>query len=324
MAHCSRRRVLRAIAAASAAPVLPGTRAQALPSIRLVVPALHGATADRVAREVAGVLGRHLGASLDVQNLPGNYGIDGMDVVANAKPDGLTLGLASSTPIIVATLFKRQRSYDVFRDFTWVTMLATYANAMVVATRGARTLDEWIARAKADGKVLRYASAGLGSAGYFAGEFLRHHAGLNLVHDEAPLLLNAYPKLGAGTIDILFDGVASAMAQTPPESGRRILAVTSAKRHPRLPDAAAFGELSPEADFQIWSALVAPPRLPESERVPLLRAAYATVNDAGWRARLVEMGVEPSQLVGKLASDFVEADFLRSAALFAKLSPAPR
>ena len=131
--------------------------AQARPPIRLVVPFAQGGTADRIAREVAVHLGRHLDAPMEVHNVLGEGGVLAMDEVSSAKPDGRTLGLANSTPIILATLLKRQRSYDVFRDFTWVAILGTYANAMVVSSREPLTLQQWIARAKAERKPLRYA-----------------------------------------------------------------------------------------------------------------------------------------------------------------------
>ena len=136
-----RRRLLRALAAASGIALAPSLHAQARPPIRLIVPFAQGGTADRIAREVAVHLGRHLDAPMEVHNILGEGGVLAMDAVSSAKPDGRTLGLANSTPIILATLLKRQRSYDVFRDFTWVAILGTYANAMVVRSRDPVTLE---------------------------------------------------------------------------------------------------------------------------------------------------------------------------------------
>jgi len=319
-----RRALLRGIAAATGAALAPPLRAQSRSPIRLIVPFAPGGTADRIAREVAVHLGRHLDAPVDVQNIPADGGVVAMDEVSNAEPDGRTLGLANSTPIVVATLVKRQRSYDVFKDFTWVAIFGTYANGLVVRSREPLTLREWIDRAKAERKPLRYATIGEGSAGHLAGEFLRQTYGLELVHESIGSVLENYAKLDDGTYALVFDGVPSAIAQTSASPTRRIVAVTGERRYPQLTYATAFGELSTNASFVIWAGLVAPPGLPESERVPLFRAALATVNDPRFRARLVEMGIDPSQLVGKPALDFIEADFIRSAALLARLPPVTR
>lgn len=319
-----RRFVARIAAGALALAASPPLRAQARQPIRLIVPFAQGGTADRIAREVAGTLGRHLDSPIDVVNVVGNHGITAMDEVAAAPPDGRTLGLANSTPIIVATLLKRQRGYDVFRDLTWVAIFGTYANAVVVRSKEPQTLQQWIARAKAERKPVRYASIGEGSGGHLAGEYLRQTYGVDLVHETFPVVLDAYPKLDDGTIGLVFDGVPSALAMVGASASRRIVAVTSERRHAALPNAAAFGEIGSRQSYPVWAGLVAPPKLPESERVPLFRAALATVGDPQLRARLVDIGVEPAQLVGKAAFDFVENDFIHSAALLANLPPASR
>ena len=144
------------------------------------------------------------------------------------------------------------------------------------------------------------------------------------MHEPVASLRGRLPELDDGTLAVLFDGVPSATAQTASSPTRRIVAVTGERRHKDLAYAQAFGEFATHPSFVIWAGLVAPPGLPESERVPLFRAALATLGDARFRARMAEMGVEPSQLVGKPALDFIEADFIRSATLLAKLPPVTR
>jgi tripartite-type tricarboxylate transporter receptor subunit TctC len=321
-----RRRVVHALALAGAVTVCPaGAQSSGdakLGDVRLIVPyPEHGAT-DRLGRLLATFLERYLDATVSVVNLPGMGGVTGMDAVATAAADGRTLGLAVSTPIVSATLLKRPRAYDVFRDFDWLGIVGTYANAMTVAADAPATLAAWIEWARTQRRPLRYASAGTGTAAHFTGEFLRQSEGLDLVHEAFTAIADAYPKLDDRSIAVVFDSVQSAIDHQT--RNRRIIAVTSLKRHPRLPDVPALAETFPGQSFLVWAGVVAPPQLPAPLRARIGRAVAAALNDSLFRSRLVEQGVEVVALTGERAVDFVEQDFIRKAALLAKLPPAAR
>ena len=321
-----RRGVLRALALAGATFACPA-RAQSgndakLGDVRLIVPAPENGAADRLGRLLATFLERYLDATVNVVNLPGMGGVTGMDAVATATADGRTLGLAVSTPIVSATLLKRPRAYDVFRDFDWLGIVGTYANAMVVSADAPSTLASWVEWARAQRRPLRYATPGAGTAAHFSGEFLRQTEGLDLVHEAFTTVADAYPKLDDRSIAVVFDGVPAAIdnqART-----RRIIAVTSLKRHPRMPDVPALAETFPGQSFVVWAGLVAPPQMPAPLRARIGRAVAATLSDSLLRSRLVEQGVEVVALTGERAVDFVEQDFIRKAALLAKLPAAAR
>ena len=321
-----RRRALRTLALAGAIFARP-TRAQSdteakLGDVRLVVPFAEQGTADRLGRLLATFLERYLDTTVNVVNVPGMGGVTGMDAVATAAADGRTLGLAVSTPIVSATLLKRPRAYDVFRDFAWLGIVGTYANAMAVAADAPATLPAWIEWARTQRRPLRYATAGTGTAAHFTGEFLRQTEGLDLVHEPFTTVADAYPKLDERSLAIVFDGVPSAIdnqART-----RRIIAVTSLKRHPRMPDVPALAETFPGQAFVVWAGLVAPPQVPAPLRARIGRAVAAALSDSLLRSRLVEQGVDVVALTGERAVDFVEQDFIRKAALLAKLPAAAR
>ena len=163
-----RRGVLRALAAAGAIFACPA-RAQSsgdtkLGDVRLIVPYPEHGASDRLGRLLATFLERYLDTTVNVVNVLGMGGVTGMDAVASAAADGRTLGLAVSTPIVSATLLKRPRAYDVFRDFDWLGIVGTYANAMAVAADAPATLAAWIEWARAQHRPLRYATAGAGTA----------------------------------------------------------------------------------------------------------------------------------------------------------------
>ena len=320
-----RRGVLHALALAGAVAACPaGAQSSGdakLGDVRLIVPNPEHGASDRLGRLLAPFLERYLDTTVSVVNLPGMGGVTGMDAVAAAAADGRTLGLAVSTPIVSATLLQRPRAYDVFRDFDWLGIVGTYANAMTVAADAPATLPGWIEWARTQRRPLRYATPGVGTAAHFTGEFLRQTEGLDLVHEAFPVVTDAYPKLDDRSIAVVFDGVLNAIdhART-----RRIIAVTSSKRHPRLPDVPAWAETFPGQSFVVWAGLVAPPQLPAPLRARIGRAVAATLSDSLLRSRLVEHGVELVALTGERAVDFVEQDFIRKAALLAKLPPAAR
>jgi len=320
-----RRRVLRALALAGAVTACPaGAQSSGdakLGDVRLIVPNPEHGASDRLGRLLAPFLERYLDTTVSVVNIPGMGGVTGMDAVAAAAADGRTLGLAVSTPVVSATLLQRPRAYDVFRDFDWLGIVGTYANAMTVAADAPATLPGWIEWARTQRRPLRYATPGVGTAAHFTGEFLRQTEGLDLVHEAFPVVTDAYPKLDDRSIAVVFDGVLNAIdhART-----RRIIAVTSSKRHPRLPDVPAWAETFPGQSFVVWAGLVAPPQMPAPLRARIGRAVAATLSDSLLRSRLVEHGVELVALTGERAVDFVEQDFIRKAALLAKLPPAAR
>jgi len=321
-----RRSVLRLLALSGVAAACPA-RAQSgsdvkLPHVRLIVPFPESGGADRLGRLLATFLERYLDTTVSVVNVPGMEGITGMDQVAAAAADGRTLGLAVSTPIVSATLLKRARAYDVFRDFDWLGIVGTYAAAMVVSADAPATLAAWIDWARVQRRPLRYATTGAGTAAHFAGEFLRQTADLDLVHEAVPTVAHAYPKLDDRTLVMVFDGVPSAIESSV--RTRRIIAVTSLKRHPRLSDVPALGETFPGQSFVVWAGIVAPPQLPAALRARIGRAVAAALNDSLLRTRLAEQGVDIVALTGERAVDFVEQDFIRKAALLAKITTPAR
>ena len=293
-----------------------------LGDVRLIVPYPEHGASDRLGRLLATFLERYLDTTVNVVNVLGMGGVTGMDAVASAAADGRTLGLAVSTPIVSATLLKRPRAYDVFRDFDWLAIVGTYANAMAVAADTPATLAAWIEWARKQRRPLRYATAGTGTAAHFAGEFLRQTEGLDLVHEPFATVADAYPKLDERSIALVFDGVPSAIdhqART-----RRVIAVTSLKRHPRMPDVPTLAETFPGQSFVVWAGVVAPPQIPAPLRARIGRAVAAALSDSLLRSRLVDQGVEVVALTGERAVDFVEQDFIRKAALLAKLPAAAR
>jgi tripartite-type tricarboxylate transporter receptor subunit TctC len=314
----SRRHAVFALPALAWSAISSRVGAQAsLPPITLVVPYAQGGTADRIGRLTATKLALLLRQTVNVLNIVGGSGVTGTDFMAAAPPNGSTIGLAVSTPIVAATLLRRQKAYDVFRDFDWISVIGTYANAMVVPASAPSTLDAWLRAARMSPAPVRYGTAGVGSSGHFAGEFLRFEQQANLLHVPFDIMSDAYAELDAGQVAAIFDGVPNAAANV--SANRRLLAVTSERRQVSLPDVPAFGETWAEQNFVVWSGIVVPPRLPAQMRERLRKAMAEVHADPSYVARLRELGVEVVGLQGRQALLYVEDDFIRQARLIARI-----
>ena len=178
--HQALRRAHRLIvlAAALAAGIASAQNFPARP-LRIIVPQSAGGSTDLVARPLAKKLAEALGQSVVVDNRPGAGGNIGTDLVAKSAPDGYTLGLMTSTHIVVSLLFPTP--YDAIRDFAPVAGLASGEFMLVVhPSVQAATLQEFIALAKARPEQLNYASSGSGSSSHLATEYFNILAGIRM------------------------------------------------------------------------------------------------------------------------------------------------
>jgi tripartite-type tricarboxylate transporter receptor subunit TctC len=190
---------------------------------------------------------------------------------------------------------------------------------MIVSSRSNHTtLDQWLAAAKSAKTPLVFGSFGRGTAGHLAGSYLRIEQGANLTHVTVPTLDDAYAMLGDGRLDVLFDGVPNAIGKTQ-RSGHRIVAVTSSARVPQLPDAPSFGEVW-EQPFVVWIGLVLPKGVPPPAYVRLASATGVLLSEPRHADSMRAAGLSFIGLSGSGVRAFVEAEFLRSAKLIARLA----
>jgi tripartite-type tricarboxylate transporter receptor subunit TctC len=312
-----RRRLLAALAAAGIAPSL---LAQGSPAtIKLVVPVPAGGSADALGRLVADALSGILETRVRVENIPGDGGVTGTNVIASAPRDGSVMGMAVSSALIGGRLLSRNAQFNPSEDFDWLAILGTYPNAMIVTSRSNHTtLEQWLAAAKASRTPLAFGSFGRGTAGHLAGAYLRLEHGANLTHVTVPTLDDGYAMLSDGRLDLLFDGIPNAVVKIP-RSGHRILAVTSAGRVPGLPEVPSFGELWQQS-FVVWIGLVLPKGVPPPAYVKLASAVGVLLSEPRYADGMRAAGLAFMGLTGAGTRAFVEAEFLRSAKLIARLN----
>ena len=219
---------------------------------------------DLSARLIAPKLQQALGAPVVVDNKPGAGGDIGAEFVAKSTPDGYTLVMgAIATHAINPALYPRL-PYDPVRDFRHIALLVQVPNVLVVnADLPARSVAELVALAKAQPGRLDFASGATGSTGHLAGELFKQLTGTDMVHVPYKGAAPAVADLIAGRVQLMFDNLASALANV--QAGKvRALAVTTARRSSFLPQLPTLDESGLSGfDMTTWWGLMAPAKTPQ-------------------------------------------------------------
>ncbi|MDX3907404.1 MAG: tripartite tricarboxylate transporter substrate binding protein [Pigmentiphaga sp.] len=262
-------------------------------AIKLIVPFAPGGTSDVVARLVSKVASEHLRQTIVVENRGGAGSIIGTDAGAKAAPDGYTLVLTNGAAITTGPMIGQKISYDPIKDFTHMLWLGTFPNGLIVRhDHPARSFEEFVKLARAAGDKYSYGSAGVGSAGFLAGELLKLKAGLKMVHIPYKGTGAAINDLVGGQLDAIFNnpGVAAAQVRA---GNARILAVSGARRIPTLPDVPTMDEVVPGAVGEAWFGISGPAGLPPSVIAPLVAAFEQAMKSEDLQAKLIEQGFTP-------------------------------
>ena len=209
-----------------------------------------GGNADITARVVARKMSEGLGQPIVIENKGGANGGIGTDMVAKAAPDGYTLLMVASGPIVINPVLYDKVPYDPVRDLQPVSQVLTYQYTLVTPTKSAwMKVDDLIAQARAKPGSLSYGSAGVGAGGHLAGEMLANMTGTQLVHVPYKGNAPALADLLAGVLPFTFDTVVTAVPHIR-SGGLRPLAVSGPKRASSLPNVPTMQELGYK-DFDI-------------------------------------------------------------------------
>lgn len=278
--------------------------------LKIVVPNAAGGAADLTARTVGQKLADSLGQSVIIDNRPGAGGVVAGELVAKAEPDGHTLLLVSSGTAVSAALFK-SLPFDTLKEFAWVSTLATFDLAIVVAEGGRfKTLAELLAFAKANPGKLNIGTPNVGTTQNLAAELFKASAGIDaqvVPFNGTPPVITA---LRGGQIDAGLDILGPLMPQIASKT-LRPLAVLGDKRAPQLPDVPAARESGGSlAAFRAssWNGLAVPAKTPHDVVARLSREVQAAVAHPDVKKRLLELnlvaqGSTPEQLGALMASE---------------------
>jgi len=273
----------------------PLAAAQSWPQkpVKLVVPFPPGGVTDSIARLSADWLGARLAQPVIAENRPGASGAIAAEAVARAAPDGYTL-LVAALPQLAIVPHVQQISYDPLKDFAPISIVGANAFALGCNVQlPARNLRELVDYAKANPGKLSYASPGAGSVSHLTTALFAARAGLTM---EAVLYKGGGPAMSdvlAGHVPCYFGNLNEILPHAG--GGRiRVLAVSSERRAPQLPDVPTVAEQGyPGFRTLTWNGLVAPSGTPHEAIERLAREIGAACKDAGFVARLDRIGVDP-------------------------------
>jgi tripartite-type tricarboxylate transporter receptor subunit TctC len=240
-----------------------GAWAQQYPNrpVRVVVPFGAGGSTDVLIRIVATKLPEVLGQQVVIDNRTGAGSMIGTEIVAKSAPDGYTLLGAGSPFAIVPNLYKKV-PYDARKDFAPIMQIASQPYGLVVhPSLNVNSVKELIALAKKEPGKHNYASSGQGGAMHLFQALFVSMAGIDLVHVPYKGSGPVRGDLVGGQVKIGCLGLSSIINHH--KAGQlRIIAVTTAKRSPELPDIPAIAETLPGYDASLWTGFAAPAGTP--------------------------------------------------------------
>ena len=288
---------LRALLLAAAAVTCGGAWAQtpAYPAkpLRIIVQFGPGSTIDIIARIIGPKMHEGLGQPVIVENRAGAGGAIGMEAAAKAAPDGYTLAIGATGPVVINPLLYTKSPFDPVRDFAAVSQVAHGPAVLAVhPSIPARNVKELVALAKAMPQQLNYGSPGVGTSPHLAGELFQMVSGTRMVHVPYKGNAEAITDLIGGHLSIVYTGVPPVAALA--KAGRvRLLATTGTARLPGMPDLPTIAEAGlPGAEVAIWYGLVVPSATPSAVIGRLNTEVNRVGGLADVRERFSQQGIE--------------------------------
>lgn len=273
----------------------PAMAQEAFPSrpITMIVPFPPGGIADITARPTAPAMEKLLKQPVSIVNRPGAAGAVGNAAVANAKPDGYTIGMVlSSISVIPAAdeLFNRKPAYSLDQVVPIALISADPTILVVHPSVPAKTIKELVALAKSKPGELSFSSSGVYGALHMPMEMFMHAAGgLKMRHVPTTGGGPAITALLGGHVTLTAGGPAAINAHV--KAGKmRALANWGAKRHEAYPDVPTFRELGYKSvEYYIWAGLIAPKGVPEPVMKQLRDTVAKVVADAEFKSAMAKL-----------------------------------
>ena len=289
-AMAARRQFLLAAMAATASA---GAKAQTAKSLRLIVPFTPGGSTDILARAIGPKLSLALGLNVLIDNKPGAGGSLGAGEAAKADADGNTLLMGHIGTLAVNPAIYPKLAYDPLKSFAPVAWVARVPNVLVVnAASPAKSLKDFIDRARAKPGHFTYSSGGNGSAAHITFEFLKLRSQIFMLHIPYRGTAPSVTDLLGGQVDATFTGAPAVLPHV--RSGRlRALAVSSRQRIAALPDVPTVAESGyPGFEADQWYGVVAPAGTPPEVVAKLNTAINRALTAPELKERLSAEGAE--------------------------------
>ena len=274
-------------------------------TITMVVPYAPGGAADALARVLAASMGTKLGATIIVDNRAGASGTIGAGFVAKAPADGYTM-LYDATPYSINPHLLPHMPFAA-NALQPLSLVSLAPNILVVkADSPFKTVQDLIAKAKAQPGKVNFASGGSGTVQRMAAELFRQKLNLDMVHVPYKSGGPAITDVMGGQVDFMFSTVAASSPHVL--AGKmRALAISAPRRSPRLPDVPTVAEtVIPGYEVYEWNGVFVPAGTPADVSAKLQKAIAESMQDPDLKQRFTSLGADP---VGSTPAQF--ADYLK-------------
>jgi tripartite-type tricarboxylate transporter receptor subunit TctC len=281
--------------------------------IKAVIPFGAGSATDVVPRVVFDRLSAELGQPIVIENRPGAGGTLGTAAVAKADPDGYSV-LAHSSALAIAPALFPNLSFDTTKDLSSALMIGSSANVMVVpVSRPWKTVQDFIADAKAKPGSISFGSVGIGSAVHISAEKFRLAAGIEATHVPYRGGSEVLADILGGRIDFYFAPLALALPLIR-EGKVHALLVSTPHRAPDLPDVPTPAEAGlKNAESLIWFGVFMPSKTPRDIVDKFHAAGVKVLTEPAMRDSLKKLGVEAMPLTPREMDDFVMRELAANA-----------
>ena len=277
-----------------AAPVASQSQDYPTHPIRLIVPFAAGSTPDVFARIVGEKAGQALKQPVVIENRAGAGGNLGTDVIAKAAPDGYTIGVSITGPLVNNTVLYKKLPYDPFKDLVPITFGVHQPNVIAVSpSLNVNSMQELFALLKKNPGKYNYASIGAGSLSHLSMELIKAKTGTFIVHIPYASSPAAVTSVIAGDTQIASLAPLALMPQV--QAGRlKALAISTPQRSPLLPGIPTFREAGIlDVEASAWIGMVAPAKTPQVIIERLNREFVAAMRDPAVAERLKAIYMTP-------------------------------
>jgi tripartite-type tricarboxylate transporter receptor subunit TctC len=260
--------------------------------IKVTIPFGAGSATDVVPRLVFDRLAAELGQPIVIENRAGAGGTLGTAVVAKADPDGYSI-LAHSSALTIAPAIFPNLAFDATKDLASVLMIGSSANVMIVPTsRPWKTVQDFIADAKAKPGSISFGSVGIGSAVHISAEKFRLAAGIEATHVPYRGGSEVITDILGARIDFYFCPLATALPLIR-EGQVRALLVSTPRRVADLPDVPTPREAGlKDAESAIWFGVFVPSKTPRDIIATFHAAGQKVLTEPAMQQSLQKLGVE--------------------------------
>src|SRR5690606_4750932 len=274
--------------------------------ITMIVPWAAGGSTDQTARVLARAAEEHLGQTVVILNRPGASTTIGMAELAEAEPDGYTIGTLSSAGYLVA-LQGRELPFDPLEDLCYIRAHGdNLIGIAVLEDAPFKTIDDLLAKGKEAPGSVKYGTAGVGTTQHLTTEALQKSSGAKFVHIPQDGSAASMPALLGKHVDFIME--VSVWAPFVESGQARLLAVTTPKRSEAYPDVPALSEFGFQS-LRSVQAIIGPKGMPEEIRAKLEDAFRKALSDETFIETMRRLSMEVTDLPGAEVKTLVQDQY---------------